>query len=160
MENSPGIQVEIDFDCKKNYFITTFILNHTGEIIMISKDPINHDRVRKISGSFSWIDHRLLSNGFLALMSHDEILLYFFLVLVGDKNGISFYSYDKICNLLKIDLDDYIQARDLLIKRSLIAYDNSRFQVLELPTKHCHVNMPQRMNCVHSLKEIFNCLSE
>jgi hypothetical protein len=158
LENSPGIQVEIDFECKKNYFITTFIFNHTGEKIMISKDPINHDRVRKISGSFSWIDHRLLSNGFLALMSRYEILLYFFLILVGDKNGISFYSYDKICNLLKIDLEDYIQARDLLIKRSLIAYDNSRFQVLELPTKHYHVNVSQRMNSVHSLKEIFNNL--
>lgn len=127
---------------------------------MISKDPINRERIRKISGSFSWIDHRLLSNGFLALMSRDEILLYFFLILVGDKNGVSFYSYDKICHLLKIELDDYIQARDLLIKRSLIAHDASRFQVLELPTKHYHVHIPQRMNRVHSLKEIFNNLTQ
>lgn len=128
--------------------------------MMISKQPINRDRIRKISGYFSWIDHRILSNGFLTSMSRDEILLYFFLVLVGDKNGISFYSYDKICNLLKIELDEYIQARDFLIKRSLIAYDNGRFQVLELPAKQLHVNIQQRMHGVHSLKEIFNNLNQ
>jgi hypothetical protein len=158
LKNSPGIQVEIAFEWKNNYIIMTFVYKHTGEIFMISKEPINRDRIRKISGSFSWIDHRLLSNGFLVLMSRDEILLYFFLVLVGDKNGISFYSYDKICNLLKIELDDYIQARDSLIKRSLIAHDTGRFQVLELPTKHCQVNFPQRISNVHSLKEIFSNL--
>jgi hypothetical protein len=125
---------------------------------MISKEPINHERIRKISGSFSWIDHRILSNGFLTSMSRDEILLYFFLILVGDKNGISFYSYDKICHLLKIELDNYIQARDILIKRSLIAYENGRFQVLELPTKQLYVNIQPRMNGVHSLKEIYNNL--
>ena len=126
---------------------------------MISKEPINPKRIRKISGSFSWMDHRLLNNGFLASMSCYEILLYFFLVLVADKNGISFYSYDKICHLLKIQLDDYIQARDLLIKRSLIVYDDGRFQVLELPSELIHVNIQQRMNEVHSLKQIFHQLT-
>ena len=126
---------------------------------MISKKPINHERVRNISGSFSWIDHRILSNGFMTSMSRDEILLYFFLVLVGDKNGVSFYSYAKICDLLKIELGDYIQARDFLIKRSLIAFENGRFQVLELPLKQVHVTSLHRMNDVHSFKEILNQLT-
>lgn len=155
---SPGIQVKIACDRKNNYIIMTLVYEQTGETRMISKEPLNRERIRKISGSFSWIDHRILSNGFLTSMSRDEILLYFFLVLVGDKNGISFYSYDKICHLLKIELDNYIQARDFLIKRSLIAYDNGRFQVLELPAKQVHVKIQQRMNGVHSLKEIFNNL--
>lgn len=102
---------------------------------MISRTPINHTRIRKISGSFSWIDHRLLADGFLKEMTSDEILLYFFLVLVGDRNGVSFYSYDKICDLLKIDVDRFIYARDRLIDKSLIACDNGRFQVLQLPQK-------------------------
>lgn len=78
---------------------------------MNSKTPIDPYRIRRITGSFSWIDHRLLSDGFLAAMAPDELLLYFFLVLVGDKNGISFYSYDKICAMLKIDVDRFIGAR-------------------------------------------------
>lgn len=129
---------------------------------MISKEPINRQRIRKISGSFSWIDHRIISNGFLAAMSRNEILLYFFLILVGDKNGISFYSYDKICNLLKIEADDYIQARNLLIKRSLVAFDNGCFQVLELPApaKQVTTTNCQRLNDVHSLKEIFKQLTQ
>lgn len=123
------------------------------------KEPINRKRVRKISGSFSWIDHRILGNGYLMSMSRDEILLYFFLILVGDKNGVSYYSYDKICNLLKIELDDYIHARDILIKRSLIAFKDGRYQVLALPPKQVQVNVEKPNNDFQSLKDIFKTLS-
>lgn len=127
---------------------------------MISKQPIVPERIRKILGSFSWIDHRILSDGFLKAMTSHEILLYFFLVLVGDKNGISFYSYDKICQLLKIGLDDYIQARNLLIKRSLIACHQGRFQVLALPQQKMRVNEPRRGDQFRSIKTIFQTLME
>ena len=100
---------------------------------MISKAPINPSRVRKITGSFSWLDHRLLHEGFLAAMEPAEMLLYFFLVLVGDRNGISFYSYDKICALLKIDLERLLAARARLLDKSLIAFEDGRYQVLQLP---------------------------
>jgi hypothetical protein len=102
---------------------------------MISKEPILTERIRKISGSFSWIDHRILSSGFLQAMTTHEIVLYFFLILVGDKNGMSFYHYDKICTLLKIDLEQYIKARNQLIHKSLIAFEQNRYQVLELPSQ-------------------------
>jgi len=127
---------------------------------MISKQPIIAERIRKISGSFSWIDHRILTDGFLTSMTSHEILLYFFFVLVGDKNGISFYSYDKICQLLKIELADYIQARDMLLKRSLIACHQGRFQVLELPQPKIHVTEPPRGDDFRSLKAIFQTLME
>ena len=127
---------------------------------MISKQPIVADRIRRISGSFSWIDHRILTGGFLTSMSRDEIVLYFFLVLVGDKNGVSFYSYDKICQLLKIELDDYLQARNLLLKRSLIACHQGRFQVLELPKQQIHVNESQRGDEFRSVKTIFQTLMQ
>lgn len=102
---------------------------------MISRTPIDPYRIRKITGSFSWLDHRLLHDGYLAAMRADEMLLYFFLVLVGDCNGISFYSYDKICVILKLDLEQFMAARDSLIKKSLLACDGLRFQVLQLPRK-------------------------
>jgi len=128
---------------------------------MISKQPIMPERIRKISGSFSWLDHRLLTQGFLTVMTSHEILLYFFLVLVGDKNGISFYSYDKICQLLKLELADYIQARDRLIQRSLIAHQQGRFQVLQLPQQVKAGNeSPPRGDEFRSIKTIFQTLMQ
>lgn len=129
---------------------------------MISRAPIDPDRIRRITGSFSWIDHRLLSDGFLSNMAPEEMLLYFFLVLVGDKNGISFYSYDKICAFVKMEVDRFIWARDRLIQRALIACENGRFQVLQLP-KTYNKQLPPRetMRCggPKSLAEIFQQLA-
>lgn len=107
---------------------------------MISKAPINPSRIRKITGSFSWLDHRLLHEGYLAAMEPAELLLYFFLVLVGDRNGISFYSYDKICTLLKIDVEPLLAARAKLLDKSLIAFEDGRYQVLQLPARPCRVS--------------------
>lgn len=93
---------------------------------MRNTTPIDADRVRKITGSFSWLDHRLLTQGFVATMTRDELLLYFFLVLVGDRAGVSFYSYDKICTLLKIEVDTLLQARAGLLTKALLAFDGTR----------------------------------
>ena len=125
---------------------------------MISKQPIMPERIRHISGSFSWLDHRLLTQGFLAAMTSAEILLYCFLVLVGDKNGVSFYSYDQICQLLKLEVADYITARDRLLQRSLIAHQQGRFQVLELPKQIVQLNEPPRANEFRAIKTIFQTL--
>ena len=44
-----------------------------------------------------------------------------------------YYSFDKICALLQLSLDDYLIARNALIKKDLIAFDGHLFQVLSLP---------------------------
>ncbi len=100
---------------------------------MVKKEILNPSRVRCIKGGFSFIPHRFLTGGFLRALSRDELLLYFFLVLAGDRNGLSFYSYDKICTLLKMQLDQYIEARDGLMENDLIAFDGTIYQVLSLP---------------------------
>lgn len=104
---------------------------------MISKKILVPERVRKISGSFAFIEHRFLRDGYWAALTHNEILLYLFLVLVSDREGLSYYGYNKICTLLKLGLDDYIHARDGLIAKDLIAFDGRLFQVLSLPTNAC-----------------------
>ena len=73
---------------------------------MIAKKILNPDRLRHIKGGFSFIPHRFLTDGFLASLSQTEILLYLFLVLVGDRHGVSFYAYDSICTLLQFSLED------------------------------------------------------
>ena len=102
---------------------------------MIKKKILNPDRIRCIQGGFSFIPHRFFTDGFFTSLIPHELLLYFLLVLAGDRNGISFYSYDKICTLLQMPLDRYIMARDSLICKDLIAFDGTFFQVLQLLEK-------------------------
>jgi len=82
---------------------------------MIPKKVLNPQRVRQINGGFSFIPHRFVLDGFLAALGQKELLLYLFLVVVSDRNGLSFYSYDSI--------------------KDLIAFDGTLFQVLDLPPK-------------------------
>ena len=97
------------------------------------KDILDHGRIRKIAGSFSWLEHRFITGGFLDDLATIEIVLYFFLVAVSDRYGLSFYHDDRICRILKIDLSSLGQAREGLIQRSLIAYRYPVYQVLALP---------------------------
>jgi len=100
---------------------------------MITKKILNPDRIRQICGGFSFIPHRFLTDGFLKSLSPPELLLYIFLVLAADRYGLSYYSYDRICSFLHLSVEQYIEARDGLIEKDLIAFDGTLFQVLELP---------------------------
>jgi hypothetical protein len=95
--------------------------------------PPRPERVRRIEPGFAFIPNRFLHAGFLASLSHAERSLYVFFVLAGDRNGVSFYSYDRICSTLEITPDDYVVVRNSLIDKDLIAFDGTRFQVLSLP---------------------------
>jgi len=100
---------------------------------MIKKKVLRPERVRRINEGFSFIPHRFLIDGFLASLDQTELLLYLFLCLASDRNGLSFYSYDAICTFLQISVDQYIEARKGLVKKDLIAFDGTIFQVLDLP---------------------------
>ena len=99
---------------------------------MIKKHFLNAQRIRRIDGGFSFIPHRFLTDWFLSALDPHQLLLYFFLVLAGDRYGLSFYSYDSICNLLQMSMDQYLQARHALIEKDLIDFDGTIFQVLDL----------------------------
>jgi len=105
---------------------------------MIRKKILAADRVRRPENGFAFIPHRFLTDGFLAGLEQKELMLYFFLVIASDRNGISFYSYDRICRLLGLTVDQYISARNSLIEKDLIAFDGTLFQVLSLPCKVQH----------------------
>ena len=74
---------------------------------MIMKRILRTDCIRQPRGRFSFIPHRFLLDGFLKALSRDELLLYFFLVLTADKNGVSYYgqaSYAPIFRWRKISI--------------------------------------------------------
>lgn len=111
-----------------------------------SRAPIRPDRVRRINGqSFAFLPHRFLREGFLCSLTSTELRLYLFLVLAADRNGLSFYSFDRICAVLEVDLDDFLNARNGLIDKDLLAFDGTRFQVLSLPNRPRHT--PVRELC-------------
>ncbi len=102
---------------------------------MIKKKVLNNNRIRRINDGFSFIPHRFLSDGFLAALDQHQLLLYFFLILASDRYGLSYYAYDSICTSTRLTVEQYIKARNSLIKKDLIAFDGTLFQVLELPSK-------------------------
>jgi len=111
---------------------------------MIKKKILNSQRIRRIDGGFSFIPHRFLTDGFLASLGQRELLLYLFLIVVSDRHGLSFYSYETICSLLQLSLDQYMEARDGLIEKDLVAFDGTLFQVLELPCAPVQTQAPEK----------------
>src|SRR5262249_40690649 len=112
--------------------------------------PLCPERIRKITGSFAFIEHRFLRDGFWSSLSQHELLLYVFFVLVADRNGLSYYSFDKICSLLQLSLDDYLLARNALLKKDLIAFAGPLFQALSLPP----TPVPQSADPLHSAQQM------
>jgi hypothetical protein len=116
--------------------------------------PIVADRVRQIAGEgFGFLPHRFLKDGFLSALHPDELALYVFLVLAANRYGVSFYSYDAICSILGIHLERYLQARNALLARDLIAFDGTRFQVLSLPARPVAAAPPQPLRAAADFEE-------
>jgi hypothetical protein len=103
--------------------------------MIIKKEPLVPERIRKIEGGFGFIPTRFLTGGFFISLSQHEKLIYFLLVLASDRDGLSYYSQEKMSSLLELSLDDFLEARNGLIKKSLIAFNGLMFQVLSLPAK-------------------------
>jgi hypothetical protein len=100
------------------------------------RPPLLPDRVRKIdAGGFAFIPNRFLRDGFFVSLSPMERSLYLLLVLAGDRQGVSFYHYDRLSSILELVIDDYIRARNALLDKDLIATDGTRIQVLSLPER-------------------------
>jgi hypothetical protein len=91
--------------------------------------------VRCVRSGFAAIPNRFLHEGFFASLNHLERSLYFFLLLAGDRNGVSYYAYDRICSTLEIPPERFVEARNALTELDLIATDGTRFQVLSLPDR-------------------------
>jgi hypothetical protein len=82
---------------------------------------------------WSWIDRRFVREH-AAHLSRDAVLLYFFLAAVADKHGLSFYADGTLATLLRMTPPAFIQARNELLDRDLIAHETRFTQVLSLPS--------------------------
>lgn len=99
---------------------------------MIVKKPILSGRVRRIPGSFSWVDHRLVRDRHLDRCSHAAAALYLFLVCVADREGLSYYSDETLAAKLGMEAGLLAQARSELIRNDIVAWRRPMYQVLSL----------------------------
>ncbi len=79
--------------------------------------------------SYSIIDHQILHGRYLHRLSHESMILYLFLVVVGDRHGRSFYSDRSITEILRLSGPKLHQARDELISEGLIGYRRPYWEV-------------------------------
>ena len=105
----------------------------------IDRQPIVPARLRRIDGSFAFLPHRFLRDGFLQSLAADELRLYLMLVLAADRDGLSFYSHRRLSAVLQMSPETYLQARDALLRKDLIAADGVLVQVLSLPPEPVQV---------------------
>jgi hypothetical protein len=96
--------------------------------------------IRKIEGSFAWLDHRLLREGHLQRLTLEDLGVYVFLVLAADRTGCSFYNHEKISLALGLSWEKFQDSRQRLIERDFIAFEpfhpgdaDGYYQVLRVP---------------------------
>ena len=98
----------------------------------VEKHVLVPERVRRLRDGFSWIDRRFVREGLIERLEQAEILLYFFLVSVADRLGLSYWSDARTAGLLKLSLPQLARARQGLIGRGLVAFEPPLYQVLDL----------------------------
>lgn len=104
---------------------------------MKRKVLIDPRRKRRVPSHFSWIDHRIVRNGFTRKCKAEDLGLYLFLVTVSDSEGLSFYGDRKLSEELNCPEESVVRLRSRLISAGLIAYRDGIYQVLELGIEVC-----------------------
>lgn len=109
----------------------------------VSPLPLKTERIRRLEPPFGWIPFALVRSGFLGELASSSQQLYFFLCLVADRQGMSYYGDRRLGELLHLSPTTLRTARAELIQLDLIAYDGRLYQVLSLPPAARRV--PRRM---------------
>ena len=101
---------------------------------MIQKRILVPDRVRRLPRTdWAWVDRRFLRD-FAPKLSGDAVFLYYLLIAVSDKSGLSFYGDNSLAQIVRTPQSRLLQARQELVDWNLIAYDAPLTQVLALPS--------------------------
>jgi hypothetical protein len=99
---------------------------------MIVKRILCPQRLRRVPEQFSWVDHRLVRDGYIGRCSAEALGLYLLLVAVGDAEGVSYYSDRTAARLLSLEEPVLRRARRELVDAGLVAYSQPLYQVLGL----------------------------
>lgn len=117
---------------------------------MSRKQLICPERLRSLPSQFSWLEQRLVGDGYIDRCDPNALALYLFLVTVADAKGLSYYADTTLNTRLSLPQPVLQQARQTLIATQLIAYQPPLYQVLALaippnepPSRHHEVPRTQ-----------------
>jgi len=127
---------------------------------MTIKQVIHPDRIRTIPKQFSWIDGRLVREGYLDKCKHPDASLYLFLITVSDAKGLSYYSDSSVCKRLSMDSCLLSESRLRLIQLDLIAYRNPLYQVLDLAPYEQKVSRSRPGDSMQSIGQVLRQIIE
>lgn len=99
----------------------------------IRKHVLCEERTRRVPEQFSWVDHRLVRDGFCRRCRTEELALYLVLVTVADAEGLSYYGDAALGRLAGVPAGRVAELREGLARADLVAYCRPLYQVLELP---------------------------
>lgn len=131
---------------------------------MVHKHLISPSKLRKLPGQFSWVDQRLVRDRHIDRLSHPACALYLFLLTVADAQGLSYYSDLSLSRRLSMSHSDLHKARQELVQRGLVAYQQPFYQVLALDDPD-RLSVPQTSRMSTSdkpvaIKDIFKHIAE
>lgn len=95
--------------------------------------PLEPRRVRYPRGPYGWIELKVVTGGVLQEVGSDAAFTYLFLCAVGNRDGVSFWSRQRMAQTLGLSSDATEAAIRKLQERDLIAAKGKVIQVLSLP---------------------------
>jgi hypothetical protein len=108
------------------------------KIRWIHESGLFYDGPMRWARSYSIIDHQILHGRYLHRLSHESMILYLFLVVVGDRQGRSFYSDRSITEILRLSGPQLHHAREELISEALVSYKRPYWEVKNIPPRREH----------------------
>jgi hypothetical protein len=122
--------------------------------MQIKKQVLCAERLRKVPPQFSWVDQRLVRQGYVQRCDHAALALYLVLVTVADAQGLSYYSDASLERMLRLDHAGLYAARSELARAGLLLYQKPLYQVLALEQPERLPMSAPRSGQTRSLKEV------
>jgi len=122
--------------------------------MQIKKRVLCAERLRKVPPQFSWVDQRLVRQGYVHRCDHAALALYLVLVTVADAQGLSYYSDATLERMLRLDHAGLCAARSALATAGLLLYQKPLYQVLSLEQPKSLPMAAPRSGQTRSLKEV------
>lgn len=118
----------------------------------MEKRVLRPQQLRRVPRQFSWVDQGLMQH--FECCSVSAWGLYLFLVVVGDRQGLSYYSDASVGRALGVSCEALGHLRAELEAAGVLAYCRPLYQVLSLETAALRSKMPQPIAAADVLRAI------
>ena len=122
--------------------------------MQIKKRVLCAQRLRKVPPQFSWVDQRLVRQGYVQRCDPAALALYLVLVTVADAQGLSYYSDATLEWMLRLDHAGLCAARLALSRAGLLVYQKPLYHVLSLEQPASLPMAAPRPGQTRSLKDV------